>query len=408
MGSGSAFFIIIRLGFLFCSRNVAAQYYRYYPYMDRMCNQSLLLDCPFMYARAGIFRYDNIPNMSPGLCYFNVTLPADCGISTDSFAVYFNIRKFLLPSTDRVRIYQTDRLASRILLKELTGSHSARSNPSSVAQALTSYVKQPSFTFEYFRGTSPSTELHQAGIDFVVVESSPGLWNAYCPALSGYVDDYFFCHTDGSYDRVNCPHNFAADVYALNPAYLRQPCPFKSPPSFENNEPIYEYWNTYGIPGSSKSSSLNFAIITGIAFGCVLCVLMIIAAVYVVRSARRRTSPSRPIVPSTNCTMQLAPLLAAMQHDATNWPAVLDDPVAPPPPFTGAPPSYSQVTAAPVLGGIPPPPFMGAPPSYSQATAAPELVGISVSNPPSYKSRTQHQYSEKRVYLDNVRVKGDF
>ncbi|XP_055349792.1 uncharacterized protein LOC129596516 [Paramacrobiotus metropolitanus] len=365
MGTGSKFFIILGLGFLSCIRNVMAQYYRNYPNLEMLCNQSLVLDCPFLFdGRAGTFRYDNIPDLSPGLCYFNVTLPPDCGISSRFFAFYINIRKFLLPPTDHVRIYQANRLAPRILLKELTGSHSARSNPSSVSQALTSYVKQPSFIFEYFRGTSPSTESNQAYIDFIIVTNSPGLWSAYCPALSGYVDVYFICHTDGTYGRVNCPHSFTPDVYAVNPASLRQSCPFRSPPSAGNNEPIYEYWNTHGILGSSQSSSLSSDAITGIVFGCILFVVIIITGVYMrLRSVRRRTPPSRPIVlPRTSGAVQLEPLLVTVPQGANRVPAVLDDPVAPPPPYLGAPPSYSQLTAAPAL------------------------VSISLSNPPSYKS----------------------
>ncbi|XP_055349751.1 uncharacterized protein LOC129596481 isoform X2 [Paramacrobiotus metropolitanus] len=249
MGTGSASFIILGLGFLLCIRNVEAQYYMYHPNMGKMCNQSMQFDCPFTYAgRAGTFRYYRIPDLSPGLCFFSVTLPADCGIPSDRFAFYFNIRKFLLPSTDRVRIYQTYSLEPRILLKEMTGSHSARSDPSSAAQALTSYVKQPSFTIEYFRDTSPATESHQADIDFVTVENNPDKLRMYCTALSGYVDVYYICHTDGIEDRVNCPDSFTADVYAENPAYLRSSCPFKSPPTFLDRRPLFDYWNSQDAP----------------------------------------------------------------------------------------------------------------------------------------------------------------
>ncbi|XP_055349761.1 uncharacterized protein LOC129596488 [Paramacrobiotus metropolitanus] len=358
MGTGSQFFIILGLGFLSCICNVNAQYYRYYTDLEKTCNQSVELECPFSFTgRAGTFHYDYISDLSPGLCYFNVTLPPDCGASSDFFAVYFNIRKFLLPSTDRFRIYQTNRLAPRILLKELNGSHSARSNPASVAQALTSYVKQPSFTFEYFRGTSPSTESHQANIDFIIVDKSTDVLSASCTALSGFVDDYFICHTDGINDRVNCPDSFTADVYAVNPALKRQTCIFKSQPSFANHQPIDDYLNAQDAPGLSSGA------IAGIVCGCVLFVAIIVTAVFMVRSARRRTLPSLPIVlPSTSGDVQLEPLLA-VPPDATSWQAVLDDAV-----------QDQQHVASP-------PPILEVPPSHSQANTAP--VAITLSNPPS-------------------------
>ncbi|XP_055349717.1 uncharacterized protein LOC129596463 isoform X2 [Paramacrobiotus metropolitanus] len=227
------------------------------PNLENTCNQSLTIECPYTYTgRAGTFRYYFIPDLPTGLCYFNVTLASNCGRSWDFFAFYFNIRKFVLPTADYVRIYGTDRLAARILLKELTGSYTAWSNPSSVSQALTSYAKQPSFTFEYFRSTFASTGVHEAYIDFVVVEDSSHSMNTRCTALSGYVNNNFICHTDGANDRVNCPASFNPVVYGMNPVYTRQSCIAQPTSPYYSYTSTPSYWNSHGLIGKNECGIL--------------------------------------------------------------------------------------------------------------------------------------------------------
>ncbi|XP_055349724.1 uncharacterized protein LOC129596465 [Paramacrobiotus metropolitanus] len=354
MDTENVIFIILGLGLLYCAGGADAQYYNSYPDLENTCNQSLTIECPYPYTgRAGTFRYYFIPNMPMGLCTFNVTLAADCGGPYDRFAFYFNVRKFILPTADYVRIYQTAG-SLRFLLKELTGRYTAWYFPSSVAQALTSYAKQPSITFEYFRGSALSTGSHEAYIDFVVVENDSHSMNTRCTALSGYVNNNFICHTDGTNERVNCPASFTPIVNGMNPAYSRQCAPQTTttyPYYWYSSTP--SYWNSH----SNYDYGLSSGAITGIVMGSVFFVVFLIAVASAACSASRKTSPSRPILALTSGNIN------------TSRPVVVGQPafaVEPTPPFMGAPPSYGEVTALPA----------------QKATASPAQVSVPMPQPP--------------------------
>ncbi|XP_055349757.1 uncharacterized protein LOC129596483 [Paramacrobiotus metropolitanus] len=223
MGCKSVLLCAFSLGIIYFVKSSSAQYYQYAD-LENSCNGSLLLECPYPETgRAGTFRYYYPDRLPPGLCSFEVALAPNCGNFWDSYAIYLNIRKFDLPSTDYLKILENGFFP----LKHFNGSQPATTNPRSVAQAKTLYSKQPHIVFEYFRSTSPASNYHDALIDFVIVEERADSHNTYCQALLAYVNNVFICDTDGSADRVNCPSNyqdvlFEFDATVLNPAYGRQ------------------------------------------------------------------------------------------------------------------------------------------------------------------------------------------
>ncbi|XP_055349760.1 uncharacterized protein LOC129596486 [Paramacrobiotus metropolitanus] len=343
MVNGSCLFFVLALAFVCCAYHTDAQIYNLYRNLEELCNGNLTVDCPDSFnGRAGTFRFYLITRLSPGLCSVNVTLAENCGRTLEYYAFYFNFRKFFLPTNDRVRLYQITRYGTVNILKELRGSVSGYSDPASVAQAMTSYGKQPAFTFEYFRSASPASGSHEAFIDFVVVEDTYHAMNSRCAALSGYVNDHFICDTDGDTNRVNCPSSFSPSTTGYNPAYSRQ-CGNRPTTSYYTTTPYY--WNTQG--NYDYDYGLSSGAITGIVMGSVFFVVFLIAVISAACSASKKTSPSRPIVLTTTSGTAL-----------TSRPVVVGAPVpaaGPTPPFMSAPPSYEEVTASPAHVSVPMP-----------------------------------------------------
>ncbi|XP_055349759.1 uncharacterized protein LOC129596485 [Paramacrobiotus metropolitanus] len=277
MCAGRVVILICGLGFLCFVKSATAQYYDSYRDLETACNESLTVVCPYMYTgRAGTFRYYYIGNLPAGRCSFNVTLDSNCGTSaSNQFAFYFNIRKFILPSEDTLTIYQTrDSVMgnSSTMIKKLTGYLAQSYNPTSVAQARTAFSRQPSFTFEYFRSSSPYSGLHEAYIDFVIVESTSHIRNAFCAALGGYVHDDFICDKDGLTDRVNCPSSFSPSITGRNPALWRQCQTASTTPYYWDRST--RYWNNNN--NYDYEDDLSAGAITGITVGVVFFVILII------------------------------------------------------------------------------------------------------------------------------------
>ncbi|XP_055349762.1 uncharacterized protein LOC129596489 [Paramacrobiotus metropolitanus] len=313
VGVSLVIFLLIRSSYGYAS-------YQSFDLEDR-CNRSLTIDCPYMYSgRAGTFRYYVVTKLQPGTCYLNVTLDSNCGMSYNYYSIYLNIRKFNLPTNDRVRIYEKNTY-SRNLLKDLTGSQSAFSNPASVAQTRTSYVKQPSISFEYFRSASSATGSHEAFIDYVIVEDTSSSHNTYCSALSGYVNDDYICDRDYSTDRVNCPSSFTFDT-GRNPAYSRQSCS-----SSHNNNYYYD-------------DGLSAGAISGIITGCVFFFVIVFYAIAAAVGSRRRAAV-RPVVLARGTITTTRPVVVGTYE--------------PMPSYAGAPPSYAEVTATTVTTSQQPP-----------------------------------------------------
>ncbi|XP_055349725.1 uncharacterized protein LOC129596466 [Paramacrobiotus metropolitanus] len=252
-------------------------YAAYTPYdlWDR-CSRSLTLDCPYRYnGRAGTFRCLLVTLLDPGLCQLNVTLQTNCGISYNNYSIYLNIRKFDVPTNDRLRIYESNS-NSRTLLKDLTGYQPALSNPASVAQTRTSYVRQPSISIEYFRSTSDATSPHEFFIDYVILEDTASADNTYCSALSGYVHDDYICDKDDSTDRVNCPSSFTFDT-GRNPAYSRQLCN-----------------NTDNDDHRVFDDGMSAGVIAGISIGCAFAFAIVL---YTITVAVRKLAAARRAAP---------------------------------------------------------------------------------------------------------------
>ncbi|XP_055349795.1 uncharacterized protein LOC129596520 [Paramacrobiotus metropolitanus] len=390
-------FVILGLEFLHYISDAHAQYYNSYPDLESTCNQTLKMECPFLYTdKAGTLRYYFISNLPTGLCYFNVTLPPDCGMADDVFAFYINIRKFVLPTADSVRIYQTNHVAPRVLLKELTGSLYARPSPASVAQALTSYAKQPSFSLEYFRSTFNSTREHEAYIDFVVVEGRAHIMYTHCTALSGYVYNKLICDTDGTNERVNCPASFTPVVYTTNPAYSRQSCAPGAAAATDFNPNPGD--GTQMASDDDSDITLSNTAIIGIVAGSVFLVVVLIAIVSVARRAIRRRSRERAeIAPPDDIELANMPGAAAETIQPLLRqppPAYRERPPSGPPSyreietsFMEGPPSYRE--HAPSFRGGPPLfrdptiPFMEEPPPYSEVATPSAQVDTPLLQPPT-------------------------
>ncbi|XP_055347862.1 uncharacterized protein LOC129594992 [Paramacrobiotus metropolitanus] len=123
------------------------------------------------------------------------------------------------PYPDTLEIYE-EQYGSRRLVKSMRGYQSALSNPTSVAQLLSYYTHQPSFSLQYLRQGQGSVLLHEVLIDFVVVEGSSNPGNTYCSALRGYVNSDYICDHDYETDRCNCPSSYT-DTPFPNPANAR-------------------------------------------------------------------------------------------------------------------------------------------------------------------------------------------
>ncbi|XP_055349817.1 uncharacterized protein LOC129596531 [Paramacrobiotus metropolitanus] len=329
MGIRSGLVLACSLGMFCVLRTTTAFYYNLYSDMETRCNQSVVLDCPYLISgRAGTIRYQNIPVLSRESCWFTLTLDSSCGKPQMSFAFYFNVRKFNLPYPDALRIYENWN-GFRGLVMQLADSMPQYRNPSSVAQALTAYVKQPSVTFEYMRRASYSSSVHEVIVDFVIVEDTSHSRNTFCGALQGYVNDNFICDNDGINDRVNCPLTYAASVDGNNPARGTQ-CLREATTSIFNDR-------NNNLNQGSSATGLNSGAISGISVGVAIVVFFTILAgiIYLVRSRGRRT----PLHSFTTTTPRNANTSQPVSgtHDA---------PFAPSPPFTDLPPSYAEAVGS--------------------------------------------------------------
>ncbi|XP_055348532.1 uncharacterized protein LOC129595514 [Paramacrobiotus metropolitanus] len=345
MNDRTELLLIFLFGCISWAPYTSAQRYSSYPDLEETCNQSLEMECPNnSNGRAGTFRYYDIGALSRGLCSFTVTLDSDCGGWSDNFAFYFNIREITLPRGDYLKIYE-NRNGSRSLLQRLTGDLTQSYYPSSVAQALTSYSKQPSFTLEYFRSASRSSDLDQTFIDFVITEDSPHYRsNSWCEALQGYVSNDFICDKGGLDDRVNCPSNFEASVNGGNPANWRQ-CDIRTPAP---SPPVPT------VP-SRDSNGLSPGASTGIIVGIFLPICFIIAlCIAVSYSARRRALLNQPTGQTPTGSATTRPLGVGRREAP-----------APDLPFMGAPPSYAEVTATSPHVTLTMPAPISPPPKYS-------------------------------------------
>ncbi|XP_055349774.1 uncharacterized protein LOC129596501 [Paramacrobiotus metropolitanus] len=218
----------IHVGILLVAIGCPSVFGVYYPTVDLQmwCGKNFTVSCPStLNGRAGTLRLSPPPDYN---CQVNFTLESNCGFSSDRYAIYFNIRKFDLPSSsgvnqDTMMIYeqQLPWPFTPTLVKQLSGYQTAMTNPASVAQLLSSYSRRPSLTIQYLRqATTAPVYGHELLIDYVIVEESSTVGNTYCSALYGYVNDDYICDHDGGNDRCNCPYTYTASL-GSNPAYTR-------------------------------------------------------------------------------------------------------------------------------------------------------------------------------------------
>ncbi|XP_055349791.1 uncharacterized protein LOC129596515 [Paramacrobiotus metropolitanus] len=315
--------------FVFSSMHlfVGGAFYNYHD-LGSKCDGEVKIECPpLLHGRAGTFQLTNISRLT-GNCVVNVIMVPGCAseVQDQLFSIYFSIRKLNIPSTDRLRMHQYDEWNSTLLLKDLTLSWWYNINPTSVAQARTSWNTHPRVQIEYTRGITNATSAHQMLIDYVIVEFKrssgvEGYLRSPCPTLNGYIHNDFVCDADGVVDRVNCP-GFYYDSIGNNPAMSRY-CDTRYPTTTGRSTTYrYEPWTP------SYDDGMDAGTIAGIIIAVFFFVVLLICTVSSAKSRQRRSA--QPTV--------------TLSRPTAGWSGSRTTSEEPPHPFMGAPPSYEEVT----------------------------------------------------------------
>jgi hypothetical protein len=189
--------------------------------LESYCGSTLQLGCPYSYVdtykRAGTLRFWNLPTSN---CTVSVMIARYC---SNTAAMYFNIKKSVLPVNATIEIYEnvTYSTAGSLVKVISGGTQQSHVNPTSVSQLLSSYNSAPLFTIKLTTDGSRNSS-YEVIFDFVTLLKTSSSAQTYCSALGGYIlTDAMDCNTAD--DRVTCPYSYHTSVYA-NPATALQGC----------------------------------------------------------------------------------------------------------------------------------------------------------------------------------------
>ncbi|XP_055348576.1 uncharacterized protein LOC129595558 [Paramacrobiotus metropolitanus] len=245
--------------------------------LENYCGSTLRISCPGSNGEAGRLRFYRMPRT---VCQVTVTLESLCGVSSEYFMIYLNIRNSYMPTNSLMEIYDTS--GSRTLGKSWSGGESQPqySNPTSAGQYLSRSARQPKISIEFTPSSSyPPDGIHEVFFDYVILSDTRSPYNTLCSALSGYVSNSLIC--DITDDRVNCPDSYTPSVYDMNAAWYRQSCTFESGATITPRTWPPTTTSFYYGPAHVSFSTLSGGAIAGIVIGCVAFVAIIIAIIVV-------------------------------------------------------------------------------------------------------------------------------